>query len=216
MMNLYGTPVSSNTNKVRYVVSYLGIDSKFININLGAGEHRNAEFLAINPFGRVPAIEDNGFTLAESDAIIRYLATKHNSTLYPTDIKERAKVDEWIDYASKHISIPMSKIMYNTYFYKKANTEIDERSLQDGHSFLNKNLPQVEKQLSSNPYITGNNITLADMTLLSALDPSELSKVDLSIYPNITKWRNKLMNEQFYQNIHQSYTDFFNKLTRRS
>ena len=212
MLQLYFSPLSSPSNKVRYVINYLGINAEFHNVNLGAGEQYSPEYLKINPFAKVPAINDEGFNLAESNAIIRYLANIHNSTLYPVDFKARAIVDEWIDYASQHIAIPLGKIMFNTYFYKMAKATIDERSLEDGNKFINKNLPNVEKQLTSHKYITGATLTLADFVLLSSLDVCELSNIDLSIYPHIQVWRNKLIAEAFYQNCYSSYTDMFHKI----
>lgn len=210
MLNIYGSPLSSPTNKVRYVANFLGLNTEFHPVNLGAGEQRSPEYLKINPLAKVPAIEDEGFTLAESNAIIRYMANKCNSTLYPTDLKQRAIVDEWIDYASQHIAIPLAKIMFNTYFYKLSNTEVDTRSLEDGRNFINKNLPNVEQQLAKNKYIAGDTLSLADFTLLASLDVCELCQVDLNNYPSTHKWRKQLMTESFYCNCHESYTSMFN------
>ena len=78
MLNIYGSPLSSPTNKVRYVANFLGLNTEFHPVNLGAGEQRSPEYLKINPLAKVPAIEDEGFTLAESNAIIRYMANKCN------------------------------------------------------------------------------------------------------------------------------------------
>lgn len=216
MLNIYGNPLSSPTNKVRYVVNYLGIPNNFHNINLGAGEQRNPEFLAINSFGRIPAINDDGFKLAESNAIIRYLADKQNSALYPKQLQKRALVDQWIDYASQHIAIPTGKIMFNTYFYKLLGLTRDERSLQDGYHFLERNLPAVEQQLTQQTYIAGSSITLADIAMLAALDVCELSNVDLTVYPYLNAWRTKLMKEPFYQQCHESYTIVFNKIMNQT
>jgi glutathione S-transferase len=211
MLNLYGNPLSSPTNKVRYVANYLNISYDFHIINIGAGEQRNPEFLKINSFGRIPAIDDNGFTLAESNAIIRYLADKNNSSLYPRELQQRARVDQWMDYAAQHIAIPTSKIMFNTYYYKFLNMEKDERSLQDGYHFLERNLPAVEQQLKQHAYIAGDTMTIADIAMLAALDVCELSKVDLTVHSNLNAWRTKLMNEAFYQRCHKNYTETFNK-----
>lgn len=212
MLHLYGSALSSPTNKVRYVANYLNIPFEFHSMNLASGEHRTPEFLKINPYGKIPAINDNGFCLAESNAIIRYLADKQSSSLYPQNLEERAIVDQWIDFSSQHILVNFSKIMFNTYFYKLAGKTPDERSLQEGRQFLDQYLPLVEKQLSSHPFIAGNAITLADLVLIASLDVSELSQVNLSTYPHITAWRKKLMAEAFYKNCHESYTTVFNKI----
>jgi glutathione S-transferase len=212
MLHIYGTPLSSPTNKVRYVANYLGIPNEFHSVNLSAGEQRKPEYLKINPLGRVPAIDDNGFKLAESNAIVRYLANKQQSPLYPSDLQQRAIVDQWIDYASQHVMMSLSRIMYNTYFYKFTGVEKDERSLQDGRKFIAEYLPQVEKQLSKHAFITGDKITLADLVMLAALDVVETCQVDLSPFSYITAWRNNLMKEAFYKNCHESYAVAFNKI----
>jgi len=166
----------------------------------------------MNPLGKVPAIEDDGFSLAESNAIIRYLADKQQSPLYPRDLQQRAVVDQWMDYASQHVAIATSKIGFNTVFYKIFNAEKDERSLQDGHHFLEKYLKVVEQQLNTYPYLAGKNLSLADFSLLAALDVCEVCKIDLSPYPHIQAWRKKLMQEAFYQKCHESYAATYNKV----
>jgi glutathione S-transferase len=216
MLHIYGSPLSSPTNKVRYVVNYLDVPNEFHIINVGAGEHGKLEFLKINPFGKIPAIDDNGFMLAESNAIIRYLADKQQSVIYPRDLQQRALVDQWIDYASQHIALATSKIMLNTYFYKLFNIEKDERSLQDARHFLGKYIPVVEQQLSYHEYITGKLITLADFALLSALDVCEMSQVDLPSYSHISAWRKKLMSELFYQACHENYAATYNKIMAKA
>ena len=212
MLNIYGYPLSSPVNKVRYVANYLEIPYEFHMVALSKGEHQTTQYRAINPYAKIPAIEDEGFTLAESNAIIRYVSNKYQSNLYPQELKKRAIVDQWLDYAALHIAIPFSKIMFNTYFYKWSGIEQDKRSLEDGHNFLAKNLPVVEADLAKNAYLGGDKLTLADFAMLAALDTAELSKIDLSIYPHIVAWQAKLMGQSFYKKCHESYTASFNKI----
>src|SRR5438105_644447 len=104
MLQLYGTALSYPTNKIRYLANYLKIPFEFHTVNLLEGEQQKPKFLAINAFGKVPAIDDNGFKLAESNAIMRYLAAKHASALYSNDLKQRAIIEQWLDFISLHIS----------------------------------------------------------------------------------------------------------------
>src|SRR5579864_3672714 len=103
MLKIYGSPLSSPTNKVRYVANFLKIPFEFHPMNLAGGDHQKPEYLKINPYGKIPAIDDEGFHLAESNAIVCYLADKAQSPIYPKDLKQRALVDQWIDYASFHV-----------------------------------------------------------------------------------------------------------------
>lgn len=212
MLHIYGITLSSPANKVRFTANYLQIPYEFHELNMLEGEHRGPAYLKINPYGKVPAIDDNGFKLAESNAIIRYLANKQKSELYPQDLQQRAIVDQWLDFSAQHIATATAKIMFNMYFYKLLKAEKDDRSLQDGQTFINQYLPILEQQLTSNAYIAGKTFTLADISLLSALDVCEMAKVDLSAYPHITTWRKNLMSQSFYKDCHESYTTSFNKV----
>lgn len=210
MLTLYYTPLSSPANKIRFLLNYLGIPYELKVVNLAAGEQRQPDFLKINPYGKVPAIDDNGFKLAESNAILRYLADKYSSHVYPKNLEERARVEQWLDFAAHHIALATSKIMFNTYFYQFKGVAKDERSLQDGRAWLNSYLPVLEQQLAKHAYIAGNHLTIADFSLLSALDVAELLDIHLTPYPHLNAWRQKLMAESFYQNCHSNYATAFN------
>lgn len=212
MLHLYGTPLSTCTNKVIYLANFLKIPFEFHLVNLGNGEHLTPDFLQLNPYGKVPAINDNGFKLAESNTIMRYLAEKQSASSYPSDLNQRTLVNQWLDYISQHVAIEMSKMMFNTYFCKLMSIPSNERALQEGHYFLSQYLPVIEKQLSNNAYIAGENMTLADFALVATLEVCELIKVDLSVYPNLTQWRNKMMSQDFYRDHHKSYTETFNNI----
>ncbi len=209
MLVLYSNPLSSPANKIRFLLNYLAIPYDLKIVNIGAGEQQQSDFLKINPYGKVPAIDDNGFRLAESNAILRYLADKHHSSLYPKNLEERAIVEQWLDFAANHIAMATAKVMFNTYFYRLKGVAKDERSLQDGRLWLDNYLPMLEKQLAKQAYIAGNNLTIADFSLLAALDTVELININLTPYPYLKAWRQNLMAESFYQDCHSSYAAAF-------
>ena len=215
-MHLYGSPVSQPTNKVRYTLQFLEIPYEFHSMNLAAGDQKTPDYLKINPYGRIPAIDDNGFMLSESNAIMRYLASKSQSAIYPVDLHKRAKVDQWIDFATMHVLISIGRIMFNTYFYRFAKSEKDERSLQDGKKFIAQYLPIVDKQLSQSEHIAQQEFTLADIAMLAPFDSCEYCNIDLTSYPNIMKWRTKLMSEPFYQNCKPAYKEVFEKILAKN
>ncbi len=209
MLVLYSNPLSSPANKIRFLLHYLAIPYELKIVNIAAGEQQQSDFLKINPYGKIPAIDDNGFRLAESNAILRYLADKHHSNLYPKNLEERAIVEQWLDFAANHISTATAKVMFNTYFYRLKGATKDERSLQDGRLWLDNYLPMLEKQLAKQAYIAGNNLTIADFSLLAALDAVELININLTPYPYLKAWRQNLMAESFYQDCHSSYAAAF-------
>jgi glutathione S-transferase len=205
MLKIYGSDLSSPANKVRFAANALNLQSEYIKVNLREGEQRKEWFLKLNPASKIPVIDDNGFVLFESNAIIRYLADKINSPLYPKELKDRAVVDQWIDFGSMHVGLAMSKVLYNRVFYKLRGESVDERSLQDGLEFLKKFLPVVDEQLAKNNYIAGKNFTIADINLLALLDPSEIAQVDIKSYNHLNIWRSGLRQKEFYTSVHKEY-----------
>lgn len=205
MLIIYGSDLSAPANKVRFAANAIGIKYEYKPIDLRAGEHLKPEFLAINPVGKVPAIDDDGFKMFESNAIIRYLADKNNSLLYPSGLHDRAVVDMWLDFGSMHVGVALSKVIYNRLFAPLRSIPVDENSLQEGLKFLDRFLPVVDGQLAKNKYIAGAKFTLADINLLALFDPCEIAGIDLSSYKNIVRWRDALRKEKFYTDCHQEY-----------
>ena len=206
MLKIYGHFLSMPTNKVRLCASYLGLPHEYIHVDLQTGEHLKPEYLEINAAGRVPAIDDDGFTLSQSDAICKYLcALSGPSSFYPADIKEQASVNQWIDFGSQHILQAIARLFFNRVVVKLIGEEADEASIKTGENMLSRDLPLVETQLQQNKYLCGDSLTLADTSLLAALEPCEMAKVDLSAYPALVKWRDRLMGREFYQRVHARF-----------
>ncbi|MBI5415852.1 MAG: glutathione S-transferase family protein [Candidatus Omnitrophica bacterium] len=205
MLTIYGSDLSAPANKVRFAANAIGVKYEYKRVDLRAGDHLKPEFLAVNPVGKVPAVDDGGFRMFESNAIIRYLADKNNSPLYPRDLRERAVVDMWLDFGSMHVGTVLSKVIYNRIFVPLRGLPADENSLQEGLKFLERFLPVVDGQLAKNKYIAGAKFTLADINLLALFDPCEIAAIDISPYKNIVRWRAALRKEKFYTDCHQAY-----------
>jgi glutathione S-transferase len=207
MLIIYGTDLSSPSNKVRILANYLGLDYEYRRVNLAQGENKTDEFKRLHPAGKVPVIFEDGSALFESNAICKYLAEKNNSKLYPRDLKQRAIIDQWMDFITQHVGLAMGKLFYNKVIAPWRGTEIDQRSLKEGAEFLNQYLPIIEQQLTQNTYVVGPEITLADINLLAVLDPAEAVGVELSKYTKITAWRRALKEQPFYTKCHRDFTD---------
>lgn len=208
MLEIYGTPISLPTNKVRYVANALGVQFEFKIVDLSKGEHKAEAYVnQLHPAGKVPAINDNGFVLFESNAICKYLAQKAGSDLYPLELTRHAIVNEWIDFSSLHIGNAMLKVFFNTIVAPLFGIDVDSQSEQDGRSFLDNFLPVVDKQLQQNRHLAGDELSLADFTLLANLDPAELTAISLTPYSHLTAWRQQLKQEDFYQKCFADYSD---------
>src|SRR3954470_10682182 len=113
MVTIYGSDLSGPAIKVRLVANYLNIDYKWQFVNLRDKEQKQEWFLKINPVGKIPAMDDEGFHLFESNAMCRYLADKVQSPIYPKDLKQRAVVEQWMDFIAIHINVHCSTVTFN-------------------------------------------------------------------------------------------------------
>ena len=208
MIKLYGLALSNNVNKIRYCLDYLKLPYENVQVNALKGENQSPEYLKICPTGKIPAIEIDGVNLFESNAILRYLAKREKSPIYPQDAKKAAFVDAWLDYASIHISNALGRVLFNLIVAPMMNKEVDEKSLQFGLEMLDKYLPMVNKQLTKNKFLAGGEITIADFCLLASLDPCELIQVSLTPYKELLAWRKNLKSQDFYQKCFKDYNEF--------
>ena len=97
-MKLYCDPISTTCRPIMLLAAESGADLKLEHVDLFTGGHMKPEYAAINPSRQVPVLDDDGFTLSESSAILKYLAEKIGSPAYPKDLKKRAKVNEMMDW----------------------------------------------------------------------------------------------------------------------
>ncbi|MCE9624078.1 MAG: glutathione S-transferase family protein [Deltaproteobacteria bacterium] len=216
MITLYGNEFSSPSNKVRYVANALGIEYEYKHVDLMGGANKTESYLKLNPSGKVPVIQDGDFTLFESNAIIRYLARKVSSSLYPQDLKRGALVDQWMDFASLHVAQAVGRVFFNRVAYKFLNAEVDPRSLSDGLQFLQRFLPVLEGALAKSAFLAGPELSLADFSLLAGLDQAEVAGIELEVYPALSQWRKELIAKDFYQKCFSSYAAMLHALTQKA
>ena len=163
-MKLYGHPFSNHTRRVTAFCEEARIPYDFQLVDLAKGEHRKPEYLALNPNGKVPTIvEDDGFTLWDSHAILRYLALKHRVTAwYPEDLKTRARIDAWLDFNHTRLGPETGKIAFNTLFL---GAKGDQAKIAEGKKGLESVLPVLNDALGKSAYVCGNQPSLADLSL---------------------------------------------------
>ena len=147
MLKVYGTPRSPPVNCVRFTANYLALDYEFVFVNQLEGEHRSEWYMKLHPAGKVPSIDDDGFTMFESVAICRYLSRKARSPLYPADISASAIVDAWSHFAENHVYVAICKVLFNHFFASMMGAEVDERSLREGREWLARFLPIVDARI---------------------------------------------------------------------
>jgi len=207
MIKIYGAEYSNNVNKVRFVANALGVEYELNHIDLLGGEQRSEQFLELNPIGKVPVMQDGSFTLFESMAITKYLANKQGSSLYPQDLHQRAIVDQWIDFCDIHLQAAFNRVSFNRLIAPKVGAEVDQNSLNFGLEMLDQYFPVLDRQFGQSEYLAGSELTLADINLLSILDPAEVSGVDFSAYQNLQSWFQNMKQQEFYTKCHSDYKE---------
>jgi len=202
MLKIYGSRNSGSANKVEYTAMLLGMDYEYKEMDFQK-DLKTEWYLKIHPAGKIPAIDDDGFVLFESSAICKYLCDKKGSGLYPKDLKQRAIIEQWIDFSIQHVGSAMGKVAYGKLFAPMQGLPVDEASIKEGTQFLERFLPIVDKQLGKRKFLASDKMTLADINLFAVLEYAEKAQYDLSKYKSITSWRNKLMEMDFFKKVHK-------------
>ncbi|MGY4106097.1 glutathione S-transferase family protein [Aeromonas encheleia] len=165
MLRILGKASSINVRKVLWTCAE--IDLPFEREEWGAGfkPTDTPEFLAMNPNAMVPVIQDGGFTLWESNTIIRYLASRYgNATLYPTEACARAMVDQWIDWQSSDLNRSWSYAFMS--LVRHSPLHQDSRALSAGCADWSRYMQILDRHLqSTGAYVVGNNFSLADIPI---------------------------------------------------
>jgi glutathione S-transferase len=181
-MIIYGDLASGNCLKVKYTADHLGLSYRWAAVDITKGESRTPEALRRNPMGQVPAIElDDGRHLAQSNAIIRFLA--RGSALLPEDAFAQAKIDEllfWEQYSHE----PYIAVCRFHMFYLGRPKEAREQRVERGEAALDL----MEKLLGGRDWLVGSTMTIADIALLAYTRLAHQGGFDLTGRPAVRAW----------------------------
>ncbi len=182
---VYGDPISGNCLKVKWTLDLLGVDYEWIETSVLKGETRRAEFLALNPAGQVPLlITPEGKALAQSNAIVLFLAEKQGGDLLPEKPFDRAKVYEWLFWEQySHEPYIAVRRFLKTYL-GKSDSEIDPKLMERGLSALTR----MENQLAAAGWIAGDAFTAADISLVAYTRFAHEGGFDLNAFPAVKSW----------------------------
>ncbi len=187
-MKLYEHPFSSAAFKARAVVYELGLPVTLVTVDMMKGEHKSPDFLERNPNGKVPTLDDNGFCLWESNAIICYLAAqKPESGLLPTDARGMAMVQQWLQWQATTFGPSTGEVMSETVYAKFFGRAKDEAKCAAGMEKVRRDLGVLEKALTGKEYICGK-LSVADFSLVSGLYLRAPMGVDLEAFPHVKAW----------------------------
>lgn len=162
MLTIWGRTTSSNVQKVLWTATELGIPFERIDAGGAFGRTDEPEYRAMNPNGLVPTIEDDGFVLWESNTICRYLAAKHrNHTLYPDDLRGRADVERWMDWASTVLAPAIFPAFLG--LIRTPPGQRDDASIRASGEKTAAAMAILDTQLASRRHLCGGELSLADV-----------------------------------------------------
>jgi glutathione S-transferase len=202
-MKLYDNNQAPNPRRVRMVLAEKGInDIEMMQIDLSAGGNLTPEFCVKNPFAKVPVLElDNGFCLAETGAICRYLDELYEGTcLYGKTLEERARIDMWDHRMALGLVISVAMgFQHLSGFFKDRMTPIEAWGKESVSNAL-KVLPILEKQLADNTWVAGSEFSIADITAICAIDFARVIKIRIGDeYPSIQRWYAAMQERPSYK-----------------
>lgn len=179
-------PLSGHSHRVELMLSLLGLVSERIDVDLMQGAHKRPEFLARNPFGQVPVIEDDGFVLADSNAILVYLARKYGAEHWlPSEPAEAARIQRWLSVAAGPLASGPATARLITVF---GASHDPETVIARSHALLEI----LESELARSTYLVGDEITVADVALYTYVAHAPEGNVSLGCYPRIRAWLERI------------------------
>lgn len=200
MLKILGRNTSSNVMKVLWVCDELGIEYDREDVGGAFGKNDQPDYLAMNPNGLVPTIIDDGFVLWESNAIVRYLATKHGdgSEIWPADPHLRASADRWMEWLSTSVAAPMVLIFRNLVRETDETRNMDEVAL--GTKQATQLWGVLDAHLAENDFVTGANFTIGDIPLgVHARRYIELRPEQAGGMKNLQGWFERLKERPAYR-----------------
>lgn len=196
-MKLYYHPVSTTSRPIVWFAKEQDIDLDLQVVDLFTGEHLGESFAAVNPNRLVPVLEDGGFRLTESSAILKFLADRIDSPAYPRSLKSRARVNERMDWFNANLYRDFGYGMLYPQVFPHHRRESDglqagtiawaEAKVQGWLAILDKHLLGAD-----NPFLCGDEITLADYFAAPILTAADLIAYDFSPYPNVARWLERI------------------------
>ena len=178
-IKLYNFPKSGHAHRIELMLSLLNLPTELVFVDLAKGAHKQPDFLALNPFGQVPVIDDNGTVIADSNAILVYLAKKYdNGTWLPEEPAAAARVQRWLSVAAGPLAFGPAAARLVTVFGAAFNTD---EVIARAHTLLKV----IDAELAKAPFLAGSTPTIADIANYSYIAHAPEGNVSLEPYANV-------------------------------
>lgn len=181
-IRLYHHPISGHAHRVRLFLSLLDLPFEAIEVDLTKGEHKRAEYLALNPFGQVPVIQDGDVTLADSNAILTYLALRYDDSgrWLPRDPVGAAQVQRWLSVAAGPLVNGPANARINVLFKRPQDARCGEVAATL--------FQRMDAHLAKTPWLAAEHATIADIALYTYTSHAPEGGVSLEPYPHLRAW----------------------------
>lgn len=199
MIKVYGHPMSTCTRKVLTTLVETNTPYESISLDFAKGEHKSPEHLARQPFGKMPALEDDGFWLYESRAMARYVNDKAGGKLVPSDLKSRAMMDQWTSVEYSYFTGPTMKFVFQHVFQRPQ----DPAALAAAQTELDHTLPILDAHLAKHDYFAGAEFSLADIGYAPYVEYAMMTplKETFAKYPHFSAWWNRVSERPSWRKV---------------
>lgn len=179
--------LSGHAHRIELFASLAGIAYDLVDVDLLAGEHKKAPFLALNPVGQVPVIEDGDIVVSDSNAILVYLARKYAPAYLPTDPKSVADIQKFLSLAAGGIAFGPANARLITVFGADLDADFAKAIAQNVFA-------QLDAHLEGRQFLVGDKPTIADIAIYSYTAHAPEGNVSLQPYPNIRRFLSNVEN----------------------
>lgn len=187
MLKIYGAP-HSRTFRVIWLANEINLPYQHVPVTHDVSDAQCKEpwFLALNPNGRIPVIDDDGFVMWESAAINLYLAEKYKGPLYPNSLQGRGRMMQWTFFVSNHVEPPLIDLYHNRVLYppEQRNAGVADEAEKE----LRGSLVILEQELARNTFFAEQQWGMADFMVASVLYLLTRINIDLTAYPKLDAW----------------------------
>ena len=212
-MKLYYHPVSTTSRPVLLLAADEGIALDYEVVDLFTGAHLQPAFTGINPSQQVPVLEDGDFRLTESSAILKYLAEKTGSATYPKDLRQRARVNEVMDWFNTGLSRELGYgLVYPQTLpnYKREDPVVQAGHLAWGRDKARRWLTILDRDIiGSNKYLCGNQQSVADYLGIGLISLGEVPRFDYSEWKNLSRWVATMKAGPHWGKVHEGFYAYF-------
>jgi glutathione S-transferase len=200
MLVIWGRTSSVNVQKVLWACEEMGVEYKRIDAGLAFGVVNTPEYRALNPNGLVPTIDDDGFVLWESNAIVRYLGSTYGAgSIWPNDLRARAEADRWMDWTNSTFWPAIRPLFMG--LIRNGPEAGDTQALERSRLKTAEALEIVESHMTSRKFLAGEAFTMGDIALGCGVWRWMALPIERPKLPNVERWFDSLAQRPAYQKV---------------